>query len=734
MTSRGGADRPGAGRAGRREYRMQGTVRLRGWQALCVPALAVSWLLPASGVGLYLRLAFALMVVLLPGAALARALRTPGVSGILAWTCASLFGALLITFAARGSIWLALALHLGAGVAALPFAARVEGRGRAGKAARRTRVEVLDAGLAATAGGAGAGSAEEEGDPEESGSWRPRAAGLVLLLGVVFGMLLWKVAGQIDGDALFHLARVRKLDAFGDLSLRTLDEFRDGGLHPGYAFPLWHGLLALVAKVAAVDPALVVGHLASVLAPLAFAVAYEAGVAVFRTATAGFAALAGQVAISALAAGHGGSFTSLALPGTASRQLLVPAAIALFFLFVRRPRWQLAGGLVGITLGISLSHPTYTLFLLVPLGGFVAARALLARGEDLKAGLGGLLALGVPWVLISLWLLPLVRDTVSHSPAAVEKQRALAKYAGQIDVSSLTSYHLAPELLARTGSVAVIALAGIPLALLAVRKRWAAFVLGGSLAVLALMLVPFLFTHFSDVVSLSQSRRAGGFIPFAFAFAGVAVLAARLLGPMVLPLALVSGILLQRAYPGDFGYSFGEGGGPGIVTWIGALGGAAALVAGIALRRSLVRPAGLMAALAATLFVLPVAVHGFRNWTPAGGEGADRLSPGLVQALRTKVPKGDIVWSEPQTSYSIAAWAPVYIAVAPPGHVADTRANRPYDRYADAAAFRQSGDLAIPRMYGAHWIVTDAKRKRRTLPLSLVYQDERYALYRLTPA
>jgi len=226
--------------------------RLRGWQAACLPLLALSWLLPASGVGLYLRLAFATMVVLLPGAALARALRAPGVAGLLAWTCASLFVALAVMFAVHGSLWLALGLHLGIGAAALPFGA--------GKTERR----------------------------------RARATGLVLALGVVFGMLLWKVAGTIDGDALFHLARVRKLDAFGALALRTVDEFRDGGLHPGYAFPLWHGLLALVAKVAAVDPALVVHHEASILAPLAFAVAYEAGVAVFRTAAAGLAALLGR--------------------------------------------------------------------------------------------------------------------------------------------------------------------------------------------------------------------------------------------------------------------------------------------------------------------------------------------------------------------------------------------------------------------------------------------------------
>ena len=61
--------------------------------------------------------------------------------------------------------------------------------------------------------------------------------------------------GVVAGDGLFHEARVRKLVELGSLHLRTVDEFRDGGLHPGYAFPLWHGFLAVVAKLSGLDPA-----------------------------------------------------------------------------------------------------------------------------------------------------------------------------------------------------------------------------------------------------------------------------------------------------------------------------------------------------------------------------------------------------------------------------------------------------------------------------------------------
>src|SRR5207253_3762056 len=208
------------------------------------------------------------------------------------WSVALVAGALALTFAVRGSLWLTLGLVLGAGAVALPFAFL-----------RR---------------------------PSDQGL--PRR-GTVLLAGVVGGALLWGIEGVIKGDALFHLGRIRKLDDFGSLSLRAVDEFRDGGLHPGYAFPLWHGWLALVAKLGGVDPTSVVLHQSSILAPLALVLAFEMGRQVFRSRWLAFAVLLAQVGMIALAPGGAGAYTSLELPGTVARQLLVPAVIALFFGF-----------------------------------------------------------------------------------------------------------------------------------------------------------------------------------------------------------------------------------------------------------------------------------------------------------------------------------------------------------------------------------------------------------------
>ena len=82
---------------------------------------------------------------------------------------------------------------------------------------------------------------------------------------------------------------------------------------------------------------------------------------------------------------------------------------------------------------------------------------------------------------------------------------------------------------------------------------------------------------------------------------------------------------------------------------------------------------------------------------------------------------------------TIAASAPVYVADALPGHVADTKANRPYVRRADARQFFRTGNLAIPRRYGATWLVVDRSRSRLETRLPRVYDDARYALYRLGP-
>jgi hypothetical protein len=446
----------------------------------------------------------------------------------------------------------------------------------------------------------------------------------------------------------------------------------------------------------------------------------------------------------ALAPNGGGAYTALGLPATAARQLLVPATLALAFAAVRLScseqlaRRGLLASVGAAGLVLAAVHPTYALFLWLPFLGFVVVQTLVAPRE-LPALATTLAALAIPAALFVAWLLPLVDETRSVHPAPDELERAFAQYEGQLDVYSETSYRLSPEVFGRSGAVAVVALLLLPLAALALRRRWASYVLGGSLAVLAVLLTPTVFPLFSDAVSLSQSRRAAGFLPFAFAFAGGLSVLAAFVRTLVLPLALAAGVALQLLYPGDFGYRLTDGG-PAVVTWIAVAGGVAALVLGLAyawIRRSRgwrdhAPSTQVLVAAAAALFVLPVAVHAAVNWEPSDARRPSPLTPALVQVLRSELPEGDVVYSDLETSYRIAAFAPVYVAAAPPGHVADTKENRPYVRRRDTRRFFHTGDLSIPRFYGAGWLVIDRNRFELAPDLPVVHRDARFTLYRVS--
>ncbi len=116
----------------------------------------------------YLRLAFGTFVVLLPGMAVARALRTRSVAAMFAWSLACVFVAWAVVFTVHRSIHLAVAV-----LAVITLVALVAGR------------------------------------RESIGLAGARAP--VWIFGVVLGWFLWHVESPVVGDGLFHEARVRKL-------------------------------------------------------------------------------------------------------------------------------------------------------------------------------------------------------------------------------------------------------------------------------------------------------------------------------------------------------------------------------------------------------------------------------------------------------------------------------------------------------------------------------------------
>lgn len=677
--------------------------------AVAVPflVLGLGHLLPATGVGEPVRLAGAAAIVLLvPGAFVQRVLGWPleigvALAGSLVWSLVLLFVAMAITFAVGASFTLALVLLAGAALGAAFLGWRRD----------RPVVERKDVYAALAVAG----------------------------VSLPFLPLIWLVNRTAIRDSLFHIAYARKLDELPELSsLDVVGHFSGGGLHPGYAFPLWHGVVAAVARLSGVDVENVVLHLGPVLTPLALVIAYGMGAALFRSLWGGLATAVLFGGISAFEDAYFGLFASLSDPASAARGLLVPALLALTFVYVRGERLGLlsvaAAGFV-----LTVVHPNYAPYVAMVLAGCVAARFLVMRKENrdwlrVGAAVGAIL---VPSLLFIAWLWPVLSDTTPFTPDADTVSRDQASYEGFF-VGSTDSFRLSTEVLTRHGGITIAGFLAIPLAALAARRIWSAFVLGTAIVVLTVVLTPALFTLLSDLASISQARRLPIFLPLAVALAGAAVLAGRFRA-LAVAAALAAGVLLSVVYTGETTQTLGEGG-PGWPVWV-ALVGAVLGLAYAAIRRPLGPDPGPWAVAVAVAFLLPFAVS-----TAAGLEREPpddfRLSGGLVDALRREASVGDVVIGKPETQYRVVANAPVYVVAVPRMHTIDTGKARPFERLADTAHFFDPGMTSAERneileRYGVSWLVLD---RRRGYPadfrdyletLEPVYRDDRYTLFRI---
>ena len=679
---------------------------------LMVPAvaLALARLLPESGVGLAVRLgAASTFVLLVPGALLVRLLGPPrqlgvAVSAAFLWSLVAVGVGLAATFALGASIGLALAVVVGVSLAALFLPGR----------------------------------------PSAASSPADKRAALgVAMAGAVLGVVVWWSTGTIggsagatDGDALFHLARVRKLVELPSLSLHALDEFRDGGLHPGYAFPLWHGAVALVVTLAGVDSTRAFLFLPAILAPLVLIVAYGAGQALFGSWAGGVATAAGEVAVAAASRGDVGALQFLAQPGAVGRLLVAPALLVLLFAFCADGSRQLLASAASGALVLTLVHPTYLVYVVVLSCSFAVARLLLGqegRRPVLRAG-AVIAVMLAPAVLALAWLAPLARQAAAFSPSAAETRRALARYGTEVATAG-TSFSLQPRFLAWGGAATVVALAAIPFAGLAHRRAWSAYVLGSTAVLGSIALTPLLFTRFAGVMSLSQALRIGGFLPFAFALAGAAELLA-VTGAVAPGLAFATGIAASVLDPAVTS-------GSARVVWLAVGGAIGALLLGAAGRLPAVtrQAEPRWVAAASVAFLLPVAISGVAHLQRSDRPDPFALTEGLVRALDAHVRPRDVVFSNVETSYRISGAVPVFVAASLPGHVARTPANRPYQRQWDAVRFffrpavPDAERWSILQRYGARWVVVDSRQRSThfTDRLELVYRDARYRLYLVPP-
>ena len=472
--------------------------RFVGFVALAPALLLLAHLLPTTGPGLAIRLAAAATCVLLvPGALLLRAIGWPASPGIafagsFALSLAIDAFGLALVFILGTSVVLAELVLLIVALAALMPAARREA------AVRISRTD-------------------------------SRALAAVVGLSVVYAGVVWWAARPARSDGLFHLARVRKLAEFDSLAaLTTVDEFKDGGLHPGYVFPLWHGMDAIISRLAGVDPTEVLLHLPAILVPLAVVLAYAAGSEVFRSPFGGVAFVLTQIAYFGFLRSDGGAavtgrFETLPQPQSATLMLLATAVIALAFAFV------VGGGLLtwlclaAASFALSAIHISYTPMLVLVFAGFLVARSNPHRGWEpvltrTAAALGAII--GPVSVLLAL-LLPVISGTSGFTPASTQLSHDASRYGDLVSLGQSnrdeSGRHCTSGNSRRRGSPGrTLRLAGEHSSVGSSRR-------GRTLALVGTLVIPPAFTAAADLLSLSQARRLPQFLPIPFAVVGGAL-------------------------------------------------------------------------------------------------------------------------------------------------------------------------------------------------------------------
>ena len=594
---------------------------------------------------------------------------------------------------------------------------------------------------------------EEHPDPGPGWGWFGAAAGLSGLLGLAV-----QRTTLIEVDAPFHLGRVRKLAELGHLSPGRMAELVDGSNHPGYAFPLWHEVIAATARISRLDAGVAYAQVGAPFAILAGLATYALVVELARRHDVALAATT-IVAGIAIATDFGqtapwtqkASWSLLADPPSAVTQILLPALLVCLVLYAVEPGWDTAALVASASGGVSIVHPTYLPLALVPIAGAVLVEALHARRVTWRPLGAGAVALLAPFALSTAWVLPLARDTTSRTGDARAQADAVELYGGRL--GQIHEWHglilLDPRFLLLKSHVALAAMVAV-IAIALVPGRRARWLLGAVAALVVVALVPPFFDVLQRALTISQARRIGLFLPAAPILAVAALGLVRRLRPrLLIPAALGLGVVVALI--------------PGTSPIVVAVATAATVLllgAGIliAIRRSeasasadagRLRAAPLVALCLAGPAVL-AGVPAFVGHVRDPGAPAFSLTPELVHRLRA-LPSGTVIAGDLSASYLVPAYTLDTIVAAPPKNVANTSRNDPYRRADDMqtvlrAVTPDATRRTILARYHAEYLLLDRRRERpvdqvlrRTPGYRVVYREPQptdreasyFVLYRL---
>lgn len=509
---------------------------------------------------------------------------------------------------------------------------------------------------------------------------------------------------RIAFDSLFHVGMVRRIAELGSPTFENLDRVVGAGINPAYAVPAWQAAMASIAAVTGLDAATVVEACAVVGVLLAACSAAALGRAVTDTRAGELAAVAAYAWLRVTfprreLEGDGVAYASL--PGNLALDVMLPLALVAAVLLLRSaPGTRRDGGLVllgGVASALLVVlHANYVVYLAI-IGVGVALWLLAAgpwgRGVARRLALAAA-TLGVPGLVVLAGLLPLLM-LLEHFGASREARidYHLTSLGG---VEFVRPGHLY-DAFAVPGLLGMLVL---PWAAWIARGATRALIAGGSLALVAFALVPWLVDLLGASGSLTLSLRLPrplGVLLVATAAVALpdlvgrtAALATRVDGrhgawgaravraaPVVAVLlaSVAYGYPLVRREPAQYGWEW-----PTLVAVAGLL---AVLVLSVRARRragSVADPARAgvdldvpmrtmaMALLAVAAAMLPSGAMSMRRaaWQSREVVAAYRADDlrcfdGVQSQLRA-LPAGEVLLADPVTAYGAQALAPVRVA------------------------------------------------------------------------
>jgi hypothetical protein len=324
----------------------------------------------------------------------------------------------------------------------------------------------------------------------------PRAGALEVGGGAVavaaFAYLAWRISTPIVGDALFHVGLMRRLGEAPSLSFGNVSPFLHGPANAGYALPVLHAAFEGVAKLAGADPVVAFRYLLPPCAGLAIAAAYALARALTGWRAAGY--LAAAMTAWDLCSLINGLVLQINQPPPFSLWVLTPATLLLFWLEIRHAR-RAALATVSCVAVIAFVHPTYAIPCLAIAAGMLAG-AWRAGLPDLRAPFGTLVAMtgAVGGVAAWIWW-EAIRGGHRHP---------VLSHADEFVIRSgkaVVMHPWAPVFGRGYVLLAILAMAWL------VRYRSLLPAVGGSAALLVLLLLPGLNTLLIDAVGMGQFHR-----------------------------------------------------------------------------------------------------------------------------------------------------------------------------------------------------------------------------------